>query len=190
VLTALLLGLIVASGPSGVWRGTVTVNGMIHEPGGYHPYKSTMTIALREGQRVAVPGGYRVSLVSEGSRNEVATSVHQIGGSLLCSGTGTETLDGRFGYLETKGDKTTYHLAFPRAFGAFACGTNKAIKRNRVVVIGAGDHEAADVETVDDAVRAVQRDGTVMAGSFRSTKFRQPVTYEYEVTWSLTRQLR
>ena len=160
---------------------------MVREPGGYHPYKTTLSLVLREAERVAVPGGSRVWLVSDDSRSEVVTSVHQENGPLLCAGTGTETLSGRIGYLETRAGATTYHLAIPRAFGAFACGRNLRTKRDRVVVIGAGDAEAAEIETAD-AARSLERRGTVMTGSFRSTKSRQSVSYEYEVTWSLTRQ--
>jgi type 1 glutamine amidotransferase len=171
--------------PAAAWRGTVVVGGMIHEPGGYHPYKATVTLRLRESERIAVPGGSRVILTSDGSLNEVETSVHQESGLLLCSGTGTETLTGRMGYLETRTGKTTYHLAIPRAFGAFACGRNHAIKRDRVVVIGRGDPEAAEIETADSVVRVLE-DGA-MNGSFRSSRTREPVRYEYGVTWSLTR---
>jgi hypothetical protein len=171
-----------------IWRGTVAVDGMIHEPGGFHPYQTTLNLVLRETARVAVPSGTRVWLVSENSRSDVVTSVHQEGGALLCSGTGTERLNGRIGYLETKAGTTTYHLAIPRAFVAFSCGRNQVIKRDRVVVIGAGDAEAADIETADTLVRSTGPGGASMRGSFRSTKSRTPVGYEYEVTWSLARQ--
>src|SRR5262245_42408556 len=128
------------------WRGVVRVEGMIHEPGGYHPYSATMTLHLRESERIPATGGFRVLLVSEGSRNEVQTSVHQTGGPMLCSGTGTEMLpEGAIGYLEPRPGRTTYHLAIPRAFGAFACGRNQATKRNRVVAIGRGDPVEAEV---------------------------------------------
>ena len=152
--SAVLL-LAVAAGPVGAaWRGTVIVEGMIHEPGGYHPYEATIKLHLREAGRKAMPGGFRVALVSDGSINAVRTSVHQTDGPTLCSGTGTETLAQRpIGYLETRAAQTTYHLAIPRAFGAFACGHNNAIKRDRVVVIGHGDPEPAEIETADSVVR-------------------------------------
>jgi len=171
------------------WHGVVEVDGMIHEPGGYHPYLATITLRLREGRRLAIPGGFRVPLISEGSLNEVRTSVHQTDGPMLCSGTGTEPLPARaIGYLEAKAGRMTYHLAIPRAFGAFACGLNRAIKRDRVVVIGAGDPEPAEIETVDSALRAVEREGSLMQGSFEAEKTRAPVTYHYKVTWSLARE--
>ena len=173
---------------SALWRGTVTVDGMIHEPSGYHPYKTTIGLRLREAERVAVPGGFRAALVSEGSVYQVQTSVHQTNGPMLCSGTGTETLTGRtIGYLETKAGKATYHLALPRAFGAFACGRNHTTGADRFVIIGLGDPEAADVETADPLVRALEAEGSLMKGAFRSSKTRGPVRYEYDVSWSVTR---
>jgi hypothetical protein len=33
------------------WRGTVKVDGMIYEPGGYHPYVATITLHLREAKK-------------------------------------------------------------------------------------------------------------------------------------------
>ena len=84
--------LVAALGPSGAvayWQGVVKVDGMIHEPGGYHPYVATITLRLREGERVGVPGGFRVPLVSDGGVNDARTSVHQEGGLLLCSGIGS-----------------------------------------------------------------------------------------------------
>jgi hypothetical protein len=176
--------------PSGSsWRGTVTVDGMIYEPGGYHPYAATITLHLREGERSAVPGGYRVALVSEGSTNDVRTSVHQESGLMLCSGTGTETLPGRaMGYLETKAGRTTYHLAVPRAFGAFACGRNRAIKRDRVITIGDGDPEPAEIETSDSVLRTLEGANALMEGSFASTKTRGAIRYEYKISWSLDRE--
>lgn len=178
------LALVGASGAGATWRGTVTVEGMIHEPGGYHPYRTTVTLFLREAERIAVPGGSRVPLVSEASVIEVETSVHQEDGLLLCSGTGTEVLTGPLGYLETSAGRTTYHLALPRAFGAFACGRNHTIKRDRRIVIGAGDPEAAEIETADSVVRALEPGGS-MKGSFLSSKARGPVRYEYRVSWSV-----
>jgi hypothetical protein len=170
------------------WRGTAIVDGMIHEPSGYHPYKSTIGLNLRESPRVAVPGGFRVALVSDGSVYEVQTSVHQTNGPMLCSGTGTETLTGpTVGYLETKAGKATYHLALPRAFGAFACGRNHTTGANRFVIIGLGDPEAADIETADPLVRALEANGSLMKGTFRSSKTRGQVSYEYDVSWSVTR---
>lgn len=175
-----------ASGPS--WHGTVKVDGMIYEPGGYHPYVATITLHLREGARSTVPGGFRVELVSEGSTNDVRTSVHQASGLMLCSGTGTETLPTRaVGYLETKAGTTRYHLAVPRAFGAFACGQNHAIKRDRVVIIGDGDREPAEIETSDSVLRTLEANW-VMKGSFESTKTRGAVRYEYKIGWSLDRE--
>jgi hypothetical protein len=170
------------------WHGTVIVDGMIHEPSGYHPYKTTIGLRLRESERVAVPGGFRVPLVSDGSVYDVVTSVHQTEGPMLCSGTGTETLTARtVGYLETKRTKTSYHLALPRAFGAFACGRNHTTGADRFVIIGLGDPEAADIETADTVVRALEAEGSVMNGSFQSTKTRGPVRYQYNVSWSVTR---
>ena len=174
---------------SALWRGTVTVDGMIYEPGGHHPYKTTINLRLRESQPVAVPGGSRVPLVSYGSVYEVVTSVHQTEGPMLCSGTGTETLTGRaIGYVETKAGKATYHLALPRAFGAFACGRNHTTGANRFVIIGVGDPEAADIETADPLVRALEAEGSLMKGTFRASKTRGPVSYEYDVSWSMTRE--
>jgi hypothetical protein len=171
------------------WRGTVIVDGMIHEPSGYHPYKTTIDVRLRESQRVAVAGGSRVPLVSDGSVYQVQTSVHQTDGPMLCSGTGTETLAGRtVGYVETKAGKATYHLALPRAFGAFACGRNHTTGANRFVIIGLGDPEAADIETADTVVRALEAEGSLMKGTFRASKTRGPVSYEYDVSWSVTRE--
>jgi hypothetical protein len=171
------------------WRGTVIVDGMIHEPSGYHPYKTTIDLRLRESERVAVPGGFRVPLASDGSVFEVVTSVRQTDGPMLCSGTGTETLTGRtIGYVETKAGKATYHLALPRAFGAFACGRNHTTGANRFVIIGLGDPEAADIETADTVVRALQAGESVMKGAFQSKKTRGAVRYEYDVSWSVTRE--
>jgi hypothetical protein len=173
------------------WRGTVIVDGMIHEPSGYHPYKTTIDLRLREAEPVAAPGAVRVPLVSDGSVYEVVTSVHQTDGPMLCSGTGTETLTGRtVGYVETKAGKATYHLALPRAFGAFACGRNHTTGADRWVVIGVGDLEAADIETADPLVRALAGGDSVMKGSFQSKKTRGAVRYEYDVSWSLTRDPR
>jgi hypothetical protein len=170
------------------WRGTVIVDGMIHEPSGYHPYKTTIGVRLRESQRVAVAGGFRVPLVSDGSVYEVQTSVHQTDGPMLCSGTGTETLTGlTIGYVETKAGKATYHLALPRAFGAFACGRNHTTGADRWVVIGVGDLEAADIETADPLVRTLEAADSVMKGAFQSNKTRGAVRYQYSVSWSLTR---
>jgi hypothetical protein len=179
-----------AASPQGgeSWRGTVIVDGTIHEPGGYHPYKTTIRLHVRESARVAVPGGFRVALVTDGTVYHIQTSVHQTNGPMLCSGTGTETLTGRtVGYLETKAGRATYHLAIPRAFGAFACGRNNAIKRDRFVIIGFGDPEAAEIETADSVVRPLEGGNAVMKGSFRSAKTRGPVRYEYDVSWSVTR---
>ena len=174
---------------SALWRGTVIVDGMIYEPGGYHPYKSTINLRLRESERVAVPGGLRVPLASDGSVYEVVTSVHQTDGPMLCSGTGTETLTGRtVGYLETKDGKTRYHLALPRAFGAFACGRNHTTGADRFVIIGVGDPAAADIETADPLVRALPAGESVMKGSFQSKKTRGVVRYEYNVSWTVTRE--
>ena len=176
---------------SALWRGTVIVDGMIYEPGGYHPYKSTINLRLRESEGVAVPGGLRVPLASDGSVYEVQTSVHQTNGPMLCSGTGTETLTARtIGYVETKGGKATYHLALPRAFGAFACGRNHTTGANRFVIIGLGDPEAADIETADPVVRALEAGGSLMKGTFRASKTRGPVSYEYDVSWTVTREGR
>jgi hypothetical protein len=185
--------ILLAASPDALWTGTVLVDRMIHEPGGYHPYKSTITLNLREGERLAVPGGFRIALVSDRSVNTVETSVHQGDGPMLCSGTGTEALPARsIGYLETKAGKTTYHLAIPRAFGAFACGRNHSTNADRRVIVGAGDPEPAEVETADTAIRASGRDGSVMAGAFESKKTRpsgtQSIRYEYKVSWSITRQ--
>lgn len=175
------------SSPS--WRGTVKVDGMIYEPGGYHPYVATITLHLREAERSVIAGGIRVALVSEGSTNDVQTSVHQTSGLMLCAGTGTESLPGRaIGYLETKAGRTTYHLAVPRAFGAFACGQNHAIKRDRVVIIGDGDPEPAEIETSDSVLRTLAESNSVMKGSFESTKTRGAVRYEYKISWSVTRE--
>src|SRR5262245_17582464 len=161
---------------------------MIHEPGGYHPYSATIALRLRESERVPVTGGFRIPLVSDGSVNEVQMSVHQVGGPVLCSGVGVEALPDRtIGYLEAKGGRTTYRLAIPRAFGAFACGQNRAIKRNRVVTIGVGDAVAAEIETQDSVVRELDESNSVMQGSFESTKTRGPVRYEYSISWSITR---
>ena len=183
----LLVARVPEYGPS--WSGTVNIDGMIYEPGGYHPYSATITLRLREADRSVITGGFRVALVSEGGTNDVRTSVHQTGGLMLCAGTGTETLPGRaIGYLERKADQTTYHLAVPRAFGAFACGHNRAIKRDRVIIIGDGDPEPAEVETSDSVLRALDDTNSVMAGSFESTKTRGAVRYEYKVSWSLTRE--
>lgn len=171
------------------WQGTVIVDGMIYEPSGYHPYKTTIALRLRESESVAVPGGFRVPLVSDGSVYEVVTSVHQTDGPMLCSGTGTETLTGRaVGYLETKAGKTSYHLALPRAFGAFACGRNHATGANRFVIVGLGDPEAADIETADPLVRALEAGDSLMKGSFESKKTRGVVRYEYNVSWTVTRE--
>lgn len=188
-ISALLL--IVAGVPESdpSWRGTVKVDGMIYEPGGYHPYVATITLHLREAEKSVVAGGVRVALVSEGSTNDVRTSVHQTGGLMLCAGTGTETLPRRaVGYLETKAGQTTYHLAVPRAFGAFACGQNHAIKRDRVVIIGDGDPELLEIETSDSALRTLDDTNSVMKGSFESTKTRGAVRYEYRISWSVTRE--
>jgi len=175
------------AGPS--WRGTVKVDGMIYEPGGYHPYVATITLHLREAERSVVAGGFRVALVSEDSTNDVRTSVHQTDGPMLCAGTGTETLPRRaIGYLETKAGQTTYHLAVPRAFGAFACGQNHAVKRDRVVIIGNGDPEAAEIETRDSVLRPLDETNSVMKGYFESTKTRGAVRYEYKISWSVTRE--
>ncbi len=185
----LLLMLTAASDVRRSWRGTVTVDGMIDEPGGYHPYLATITLQLREAERSAVPGGFRVLLVSENSTNDVRTSVHETGGLTLCEGTGTETLpNGLIGYLETRAGRTTYHLAVPRAFGAFACGRNHVIKRDRVVVIGAGDPEAAEIETSDSVVRTLDDANSLMKGSFEATKTRGAVRYEYKIGWTVGRE--
>lgn len=69
------------------WHGVVKVDGLIHEPGGYHPYTATITLQLRESGPVSGTDGRRV-LISDGSVNDVQTSVHQTGGPLLCSGIG------------------------------------------------------------------------------------------------------
>jgi hypothetical protein len=171
------------------WRGTVIVDGMIHEPSGYHPYKTTIGLRLRESGPVAVQGGSRVPLVSDGSVYQVQTSVHQTDGPMLCSGTGTETLAGRtVGYVETKAGKATYHLALPRAFGAFACGRNHTTGADRFVIIGVGDPEPADIETADPLVRALAAGDSLMKGSFQSKKTRGAVRYEYSVSWTVTRE--
>ena len=175
------------TGPS--WRGTVNVDGMIDEPGGYHPYAATITLRLREAERSVVAGGFRVVLFSEDSRNDVRTSVHQTGGQMLCAGTGSETLPRLvIGYLETKAGRTAYHLAVPRAFGAFTCGQNQRIKRNRVIVIGDGDAEPGDIETSDTVPRMLDETNSIMKGHFESTKTRGAVRYQYKIRWSLTRE--
>ena len=171
------------------WRGYVKVDGMMHEPGAYHPYVASITLRLREAERVAVPGGFRRALISDGSINDARTSVHQTDGPMLCSGTGTEILPRHaIGYVEMKAGKTTYHLAIPRAFGAFACGQNHVVKRDRVVIIGDGDPEAAEIETADSVVRTLEPGDSVMKGSFESTKTRGAVRYEYKISWLVTRE--
>ena len=180
----------VAALPSAAsWRGTFKVDGMIHEPSGYHPYITTVSFRLREAERVTIPGGFRAPLISEGSIYDVQTKVYRSGGVLLCSGTGTETLTGRtLGYLETKAGRTVYHLLIPRAFGAFACGRNHVVDVDRGVIIGMGDPEAADIETADSVIRLLEHGDALMKGSFRSTKTRGSVDYEYDVSWSLVRE--
>jgi hypothetical protein len=170
------------------WRGVVKVEGMIHEPGGYHPYSATITLRLRESERVPVAGGFRVPLLSSGSVNEVRTSVHQVGGPMLCSGVGSETLpDGAVGYLEARGDRTTYRLEIPRAFAAFACGRNRATRQNRIVTIGVGDAVAGEIEAQDSVVRELEQRNAVMEGAFESAKAQGTVRYEYRVSWSIRR---
>jgi len=177
--------------PARSWRGVVTVDGMIHEPSGYHPYAATLTLRLREAGRSAVAGGYRVALLSEGSTNDVRTSVHQTDGPMLCAGTGTETLPTAvIGYLERRAGRTTYHLAVPRAFGAFTCGRNHAIARDRVITIGDGDPEPVDIETSDTVVRTLDEGRSAMKGSFESSRSRGAVRYEYKVGWSIVREPR
>jgi len=180
----LVAGLLLAT-----WQGVVSVEGMIREPGGFHPYRATITLHLLEGDRLPIRGGFRVPLASNDSTNEVQTSVHQTEGLMLCSGAGKETLPSRVvGYVETRAGQSTYHLAVPRAFGAFACGEDQKIKRDRVVVIGAGDAEPAEIETADPRTREVGKEGSLMEGAFVATKTRGPVSYDYKVTWSLVRQ--
>jgi hypothetical protein len=128
-----------------------------------------------------------VSLVSEDSVYHVQTSVYQSDGLLICSGIGTETLTGvAIGYMETKAGSTIYHLVLPRAFGAFACGRNRKVRADRVVIIGRGDHEARDIETEDASVRTLERGA--MEGSWKSTKTPGAVRYEYSVSWSISRE--
>lgn len=106
----------------------------------------------------------------------------------MCPGTGTETLPtATIGYLEAKAGKTTYYLAVPRASGAFACGHNRAIKRNRVVIIGQGDATEAEIEAADTVPRTLAQSDSVMKGSFESTKTRGAVHYEYKISWSVSR---
>jgi hypothetical protein len=177
-----------ASGYS--WSGIVTITGVTHEPpAGYHPYTATMTLRLLEGDRVAVAGGFRVPLFSHGSRNAAQTSVHQADGLTFCSGRGEETLPSAvIGYLEARGGRMTYHLALPRAYAAFLCGENHASPWNRVVVIGRGDPESAEIETEDSVVRVLEDGDTLMKGTFEATMTRSPNHYEYSVRWLLTRR--
>ncbi len=172
------------------WSGVVTVIGVTHEPpAGYHPYTATLTLRLLEGERVVVAGGFRIPLVSHGSTNAAQTSVHQADGLTFCSGKGEETLpQAVIGYLEAKGGKTTYHLALPRAYAAFLCGENHASPWNRVVVVGHGDPESAEIETEDPVVRVLENGDTLMKGTFDSTAKRGPNHYEYTVRWLLTRR--
>lgn len=188
-VVSLVLAAPLASGYS--WRGVVTVVGITHEPpAGYHPYAATMTLRLLEGERIVVAGAVRIPLVSDGSRNAAETSVHQADGLTFCSGKGEEALPRAVvGYLESKGGTTTYHLALPRAYAAFLCGENHASPWNRVVVIGHGDPEPAEIETEDSVARVLEDGGTRMQGSFDSTARRGPNHYEYTVRWSLTRRL-
>jgi hypothetical protein len=170
-----------------LWRGSAVVEGVVHEPGAYHPYVSTATLRLREGAREGVPGGVRVALVSEGSTLAVSTEVRQLQGGLVCSGRGAEAIpDGPMGYVESIGGETSYHLVLHRAFGAFACGENHVVRRDRVVIIGRGDPEAAEIETADSLLRRLA--GAGMEGTFRASKTRGSVSYEYEVRWSLKRE--
>lgn len=170
------------------WHGTVTVTGMIHEPEGYHPYTTTATLRLHEGERVRTDGALRVSLISDSSMIDVEHSLFQSDGSLVCSGSGTEELpNGTIGYLETKGRKTRYHLAIPRAFGAYACGQNRKTTANRFVIVGSGDHEPVRIETEDREVRFLVEADSVMRGVFESTKSRGAVSYEYKVEWNVVR---
>jgi hypothetical protein len=90
--------------------------------------------------------------------------------------------------VETTAGTPTYHLAVPRAFGAFACGKNHALKRDRVVIIGAGDPEPAEIETADSVRRTLERGSSMMQGSFDSTRTRVDVRYEYKISWSLNRE--
>jgi hypothetical protein len=180
-----------APGASGYsWSGVVTVIGITHEPpAGYHPYAATITLRLLEGPQVVVAGGVRIPLLSHGSRNAARTSVHQADGLTFCSGKGEEALPRAvIGYLEAKGGRTTYHLAVPRAYAAFLCGENHASPWNRVVVIGRGDPEPAEIETEDSVARVLENGGTRMEGAFDSTARRGPNHYEYTVRWSLTRR--
>ncbi len=126
ILTLVLAG---APGSETMWLGTVVVEGMVHEPGGYHPHTTTISLRLRESNRVPIDGGFRVPLTSRSSTSDVKHSLHLTDGLLVCSGTGRETLtNDTFGYLETKAGRTVYHLAIPRAFGAFACGLNRSTR--------------------------------------------------------------
>jgi hypothetical protein len=193
VLSLASLALAAALGPPAVpsyWQGVVKVDAMIHEPGGYHPYVAAITLRLREGERLAVPGGFRVPLVIDGGVNDVRTSVHLESGLEICSGVGREALPKRVvGYLESMaGRPATYRLAIPRAFGAFACGKQHATRRDRVVLIGQGDPEAAEIETADAAVRTLEPRGADMHGAFGAARARGPVRYEYKISWSLTRE--
>jgi hypothetical protein len=172
-----------------VWRGNVRIEGMIREPGGYHPYVTTVILRLREGGRASVPGGVRTPLISDGSVMDVRTGVYEDTGQRVCVGTGTEELPGRrLGHLETKQGRTSYHLVIPRAFGAFACGTNNVIERDRRVIIGLGDPETGEIETADSVPRVLEQGGSVMRGAFRSATHRNGNDYEYVVSWSASRE--
>jgi hypothetical protein len=108
----------------------------------------------------------------------------------MARGHGTATLPNRaIGYLEMKAGRTTYHLVIPRAFGAFTCGQNQVIKRDRVVIIGDGDPESAEIETANTVLRMLASTGSVMKGAFESTKSRGQVRYEYKISWSVTREV-
>jgi hypothetical protein len=156
---------------------------------GYHPYEATINLRLLESERVGIPGGFRVPLLSDGSTNAARTSVHQSDGLTFCSGRGEETLPkGVIGYLEARAGRLTYHLAIPRAYAAFLCGENHPSPWNRVVVIGRGDPEAAEIETEDELVRVLEEGNTVMKGAFESAMTRGRNHYEYKISWLLIRR--
>jgi hypothetical protein len=201
VLAGLVVsGLTVTGGmddASGLWTGTVVAEGTVHESGGYHPCKTTIRVRLREVTRTAVAGGYRVELVNDRSSYDVEMAIH---GLAECTGRGAELVsDDEAQSAFLFGAKSpAYHLVMPRAFFGFTCGGLRLKTRGRAVEIGKEPPVPLDpdeLETSDPEPRYLERNGTLMRGSFATQKERvigppspqNVFRYDYKVTWEIHR---
>jgi hypothetical protein len=170
----------------------VVTDATVYEGGGYHPCKTTIRVRLRETGRSMVADGYRIELRSEGSSYDVEMAIH---GLVECTGKAQSAI-----LLGPK--SSTYHLILSRAFFSFTCGGRLLFgERSLRRAAGIGREPAitsfdpSNLEASDPQVRYLERNGTLMRGSFAANREldagppwpRNLYKYEYKVSWEICR---